>query len=28
MEIKPPTGGVLLLERTSPAKIDVVTDLK
>lgn len=28
MEIKPPTGGVLLLERTTPAKIDVVTDLK
>ncbi len=27
LEIKPPTGGVLLLERTAPAKIDTVTDL-
>jgi archaellin len=28
LEIKPPTGGVLLIERTTPAKIDIVTDLK
>ena len=28
LEIKPPTGGVLLLERTAPAQIDTVTDLK
>jgi archaeal flagellin FlaB len=27
LEIKPPTGGVLLIERTCPAKIDQVTDL-
>ena len=27
LEIKPPTGGVLLLERTAPAQIDTVTDL-
>ncbi len=27
LEIKPPTGGVLLLERTCPARIDQVTDL-
>ncbi len=28
LEIKPPTGGVLLLERTAPAQIDTVTDLQ
>ena len=28
LEIKPPTGGVLLVERTTPALIDTVTDLK
>ena len=28
LEIKPPTGGVLLVERTTPAQIDTVTDLK
>ena len=28
LEIKPPTGGVLLVERTTPAQIDSVTDLK
>ena len=28
LEIKPPTGGVLLIERTTPAQIDTVTDLK
>ena len=28
LEIKPPTGGTLLVERTTPAKIDTVTDLK
>ncbi len=27
LEIKPPTGGVLLIERTLPARIDSVTDL-
>ena len=27
LEIKPPSGGVLLLERTAPAQIDTVTDL-
>jgi flagellin FlaB len=27
LEIKPPTGGVLLVERTAPAQIDTVTDL-
>jgi len=27
LEIKPPTGGVLQIERTCPAKIDAVTDL-
>jgi flagellin FlaB len=27
LEIKPPTGGVLQIERTCPAKIDTVTDL-
>ena len=27
LEVKPPTGGVLQIERTCPAKIDVVTDL-
>ena len=27
LEIKPPTGGILLLERTAPAQIDQVTDL-
>jgi archaeal flagellin FlaB len=27
LEIKPPTGGILLIERTCPAQIDVVTDL-
>jgi flagellin FlaB len=27
MEVKPPTGGVLLVERTVPAQIDSVTDL-
>ena len=27
LEIKPPTGGVMLIERTAPAQIDVVTDL-
>ena len=27
LEVKPPTGGVLLIERTAPAKIDTVTDL-
>ena len=28
LEIKPPTGGVLLIERTTPAQIDTVTDMK
>ncbi len=28
LEVKPPTGAVLLVERTTPAKIDSVTDLK
>jgi len=27
LEVKPPSGGVLLIERTAPAKIDTVTDL-
>jgi archaeal flagellin FlaB len=27
IEIKPPTGGVLLIERTAPAQITAVTDL-
>jgi archaeal flagellin FlaB len=27
LEIKPPTGGILLIERTCPAQIDAVTDL-
>ena len=27
LELKPPTGGVILIERTAPAQIDVVTDL-
>jgi flagellin FlaB len=27
LEVKPPTGGILLLERTCPAQIDAVTDL-
>ncbi len=27
LEIKPTTGGVILLERTTPARIDAVTDL-
>ena len=27
LEIKPPTGGVMLIERTAPSQIDVVTDL-
>ena len=27
LEIKPPTGGIMLLERTAPAQIDQVTDL-
>lgn len=27
LEIKPPTGGVMLIERTAPAQIDTVTDL-
>ena len=27
LEFKPPTGGVLLIERTAPAQIDTVTDL-
>ena len=27
LELKPPTGGVVLIERTAPAQIDVVTDL-
>ena len=27
LEIKPPTGGILLLERTLPARIETVTDL-
>jgi flagellin FlaB len=27
LEVKPPTGGILLLERTCPAQIDQVTDL-
>ncbi len=27
LEVKPPTGGILLLERTTPAQIDTVTDL-
>jgi len=27
IEIKPPTGAVLLIERTAPAQIDTVTDL-
>ena len=27
LEVKPPSGGVLQVERTCPAKIDVVTDL-
>ena len=28
LEVKPPTGGVLLIERTTPAQIDSITDLK
>ncbi len=28
LEIKPPTGAVMLIERTAPAQIDQVTDLK
>ena len=27
LEIKPPSGGVMQIERTNPAKIDTVTDL-
>jgi archaeal flagellin FlaB len=27
LEVKPPTGGILLIERTCPAQIDQVTDL-
>jgi archaeal flagellin FlaB len=27
LEIKPPSGGILLIERTCPAQIDTVTDL-
>jgi len=27
LEIRPPTGGVMLIERTVPAQIDAVTDL-
>ncbi|MBI5302718.1 MAG: hypothetical protein HY868_11315 [Chloroflexi bacterium] len=27
LEVKPPTGGTLQIERTAPAQIDVVTDL-
>ncbi len=27
LEIKPPTGGVLPIERTTPARLDAVTDL-
>jgi archaeal flagellin FlaB len=27
LEVKPPTGGILLIERTAPAQIDQVTDL-
>jgi flagellin FlaB len=27
LEIKPPTGGVMVIERTAPAQIDQVTDL-
>ena len=27
LEIKPPTGGLVLLERTAPAQIGWVTDL-
>ena len=27
LEIKPPSGGVMLIERTAPAQIDLVTDL-
>jgi flagellin FlaB len=27
VEVKPPQGGVLLIERTTPARIDTVTDL-
>jgi len=27
LEVKPPTGGILLIERTCPAQIDAVTDL-
>jgi len=28
IEIKPPTGGVMLIERTLPAKLTAVTDLQ
>jgi archaeal flagellin FlaB len=28
IEIKPPTGGTMLIERTLPAQIDTITDLK
>ena len=27
IEVKPPTGGVMLIERTVPARLDTVTDL-
>ncbi|HLF26148.1 MAG TPA: archaellin/type IV pilin N-terminal domain-containing protein [Anaerolineae bacterium] len=27
LEIKPPSGGVMVIERTAPAQIDMVTDL-
>ena len=27
LELKPPTGGTMLIERTAPAQIDTVTDL-
>jgi len=27
LELKPPTGGIMLVERTAPAQIDQVTDL-